>query len=74
MNKLYHIITQGLCGVGMVNGLYSIYHTNPPYKAPDSLDIINAQILDAQALNQDFHRVLLGIGSSYTKEVKSLNV
>lgn len=74
MHELYRIITQGLCGVGMANGLYSIYHTNPPYKAPDPLDIINAQALDAQALNRDFHRVLLGIGSSYAKEVEGLNV
>lgn len=73
MRELYNMIVKGVCGIGMVNGLYSIYHTNPPYKAPNPLDISNAQLIDAQALHQDCQRVLDDIGVACTKEAERLN-
>ena len=52
MKILYRTLAKGLCGIGMANGLYAIYHTNPPYEAPRSLDIIDAQKIDGQMLSQ----------------------
>ena len=58
----------------MVDGLYSIYHTNPPYKVPTLLDVIEAQATDAQTLSADCQRVMIDIGSAYAEEVRRLNV
>ena len=74
MKILYRTLAKGLCGIGMANGLYAIYHTNPPYEAPRSLDIIDAQKIDGQMLSGDYNQVLLDIGSAYEKEVEALNV
>jgi len=74
MKKVYHIIASGLCGVGMADGLYSIYHTNPPYKVPTLLDVVDAQAADAQALSNDCRRIMIAIGSAYAKEARRLNV
>ena len=74
MKILCRTLARGLCGIGMANGLYAIYHTNPPYEAPSSIDFIDAQKIDGQMLSDDCRQVLLDIGSAYEKEVEALNV
>ena len=74
MKILYRTLARGLCGVGMADGLYSIYHTNPPCELPRSLDILEAKKIDAQALSGDCLQVMLDIGSAYEKEIGALNV
>lgn len=68
MKKVYKAIINGFCGLGMANGIYAIYHTNPPYKPPRALTPQEAWAVDGAALAGDWQNVCDAISAAYAAE------
>lgn len=70
MKKVIRIVFSGVCGIGMADGLRSIYRTNPPVSIPDILTNSEAAYEDADALAGDWQTVAADISSAYHRRME----
>lgn len=75
MKKGFKMVVRGLAGIGLVDGMASIYISNAPRTAPvvRSLSILEARLADGNSLAGDFSRVMQGISSAAKTEMERGN-
>ena len=74
MERFIRIVVGGLRGVGMADGIYSIYRTKTHRKIPVILNSEEAAATDAAALESDWSHVNEEICRSYDKEIGRIHV
>lgn len=73
MAKIIRIIVNGVRGIGMADGVYSIYRTNRPCNTPIILDSKQAAEADREALESDWSHIGLDLAHAYEKESVSIH-
>ena len=57
----------------MAEGMYSIYHTNPPMKMPRLKTVHEARRADRQALSLAWRRSISYVAQAYQREKGAVN-
>lgn len=75
MKKGFRIIMQGLAGIGLVDGMASVYISNKPRTVPvvRTLSVVDARAADGDALAGDFSRVMLDVSTAAQSEMERNN-
>lgn len=59
MKKYMTLLVKGMAGIGLAEGIFSLYHTNPPKVGPvvKTMKPAEAWLVDGAALSGDYHQV-----------------
>lgn len=68
MDRIIRFIANGVRGIGMADGIYSIYRTNRPCTTPIILNYEEAAEADRTTLEADWSRIGVDLGRAYEKE------
>lgn len=69
------MIMRGLTGIGLVDGMASIYITNQPRRVPvvRALSAMEARAVDGDAIAGDFRKAMFGIADAVDSELERSN-